>query len=97
MARENEFGNIDLRVMEGIQLFDQRAEKWRKKIDIKKLDTSSPTNHPLAQVFGSYEAGCAELRLNNQAAILFGFQAQTKDPAEHVALTKKWQELVPAT
>lgn len=101
MLTENTFGNIGLRVMEGIQLLDQRAEGWRGKINIKTLRTDSAADCPLAQIFGSYELGCANLRFNQEVAAEYGFQATSFDAdemhKEHEVLTKKWKELVPAT
>jgi hypothetical protein len=78
------------RVLRGAMVLDEHAPGWHQRIDLEKLDISSPFRCVLGQVFGHYIEGLVSLNMG--ASQPFGFAATAYD--ENPALTGLWRALI---
>jgi hypothetical protein len=72
----------------GAMLLDGEKPGWDRLIYINRLDMSSTVNDILGQLYGDYDAGLAELRIDGTT---YGFSGRG---GEYQALTEEWCRLV---
>lgn len=84
-------------VWAGIGFLDSRVPRWRKKIDLKKLDLRYSDCCVLGELYGDYSEGVDRLfGGDNDKAIELGFDVEdyTQDEdadSEYKQLTAEWR------
>lgn len=81
-------GTIEHRVQKGVELLNEKAPGWIKKIDLKTFNIHNEANCVLGQVFGSYFVGKERVCLKGHSMIPFGFV--TFDLWEKRELQNEW-------
>lgn len=82
------------RISESVQLLDVYDSEWAQRINLDKLDLLNNYRCILGQLFGHYERGRYELRLDSHPAASDGFDILNRDPSEIVELEGEWRAIV---
>jgi hypothetical protein len=83
-----------------VKKLDAKIPKWRRLIDIDKLDLGTTDNCPCGQVFGEYGRGLEELGLYPEEAEYYALalpiepEDEIKYNHEYAKLTDLWKEVL---
>ncbi|MBY0473323.1 hypothetical protein K2Q00_03545 [Patescibacteria group bacterium] len=75
----------------GAAVLDSKDSEWYKRIDTKKLDTSTTSKCILGQLYGSHDAGVERLALKGEMDAMLGFICSNRTHATMLDAAWKYE------
>lgn len=84
------------RIQRGIALLDERVPDWRTRVSARRLNTNSPWDCILGQLFGTYSTGLSNLGLGSVYPYTIGkaYGFDIENGEEYADLTAAWREVL---